>query len=67
MIRAGVIPPNLLFDELNPAIQPYYKGLLVPTQLQTWPALLESVPRRVSVNSFGIAFPYSRPFRLDTE
>lgn len=66
MIRAGVIPPNLLFDELNPAIEPYYKGLQVPTQLQTWPALPENVPRRVSVNSFGMGFPSSSALGLDS-
>ncbi|KAK4146869.1 uncharacterized protein C8A04DRAFT_25448 [Dichotomopilus funicola] len=53
MIRAGVIVPNLLFETLNPAIEPYYRGLCVPTATTAWPALEEGVPRRVSVNSFG--------------
>ncbi|KAH7032562.1 uncharacterized protein B0I36DRAFT_265553 [Microdochium trichocladiopsis] len=53
IINAAHIPPNLLFEELNPAIQPFYKGLKVPTELQPWPQLPEGVPRRVSVNSFG--------------
>ncbi|KAJ5579714.1 uncharacterized protein N7459_005699, partial [Penicillium hispanicum] len=52
-IQQGYIAPNLLFNRLNPAIEPFYKGLQVPTQLTPWPSLPEGVPRRVSVNSFG--------------
>ena len=52
-IQEGLIPPNLLFNHLNPRIEPYYQGLHVPTSLTTWPELPEGVPRRVSVNSFG--------------
>ncbi|KAK4199547.1 putative dual specificity polyketide synthase [Triangularia verruculosa] len=52
-IQAGQIPPNLLFENLNPDIEQYYKGLKVATALAPWPALPEGVPRRVSVNSFG--------------
>lgn len=52
-IQKGLIPPNLLFNQLNPAIEPFYKGLQVATQLLPWPELPEGVPRRVSVNSFG--------------
>ncbi|KAK3988690.1 lovastatin nonaketide synthase [Cladorrhinum sp. PSN332] len=52
-IQNGVIPPNLLFNRLNPAIEPFYKGLKVPTALTPWPKLPEGVPRRVSINSFG--------------
>ncbi|KAL8986722.1 MAG: hypothetical protein Q9177_004009, partial [Variospora cf. flavescens] len=53
IIQNGLIPPNLLFNSLNPDIEPYYKGLHVPTTLTPWPKLPEGVPRRVSVNSFG--------------
>lgn len=53
MIQSGFIPPNLYFNRLNPRIEPFYKGLCVPTQLIPWPELPEGVPRRVSVNSFG--------------
>ncbi|KAH7322436.1 putative hybrid NRPS/PKS enzyme [Stachybotrys elegans] len=53
IIQKGIIPPNLLFNKLNPAIEPLYKGLQVPTSLMPWPTLPEGVPRRVSVNSFG--------------
>ncbi|KAL8913542.1 MAG: hypothetical protein Q9171_001624 [Xanthocarpia ochracea] len=53
VIQKGYIPPNLLFKTLNPDIEPFYKGLHVPTTLTPWPQLPEGVPRRVSVNSFG--------------
>ena len=52
-IRNGFIAPNLLFNRLNPDIEPYYKGLQLVTALTPWPELPECVPRRVSVNSFG--------------
>lgn len=54
IIQKGFIPPNLLFNSLNPAIEPFYQGLHVPTSLTPWPELCEGVPRRVSVNSFGM-------------
>ncbi|KAI9151431.1 lovastatin nonaketide synthase [Paramyrothecium foliicola] len=53
IIQNGFIPPNLLFEQLNPSIEPFYKGLHVPTTIKPWPELPEGVPRRVSVNSFG--------------
>ncbi|KAK8016704.1 hybrid NRPS/PKS enzyme [Apiospora rasikravindrae] len=37
----------------TPAIEPFYKGLHVPTSIKPWPKLPSHVPRRVSVNSFG--------------
>ena len=52
-IRKGFLAPNLLFNRLNPDIEPYYKGVQVPTALIPWPELAEGIPRRVSVNSFG--------------
>ncbi|KAF1829261.1 hypothetical protein BDW02DRAFT_651485 [Decorospora gaudefroyi] len=52
-IQNGTIPPNLLFSSLNPDIEPFYKGLRVPTEVTPWPELPKGVPRRVSVNSFG--------------
>ncbi|GES57118.1 Nonribosomal peptide synthetase 14 [Aspergillus terreus] len=52
-IQHGVIAPNLHFERLNPAIEPYYRHLRVPTECQPWPDLPAGVPRRVSVNSFG--------------
>ncbi|KAL6716651.1 hypothetical protein ACLMJK_006219 [Lecanora helva] len=53
IIQNGLIPPNLLFNRLNPDIEPFYKGLHIPTNLTPWPKLPNGAPRRVSVNSFG--------------
>lgn len=53
IIQRGLIPPNLLFNTLNPAVEPYYVGLQITTTPKPWPKLPEGVPRRVSVNSFG--------------
>lgn len=52
-VQHGLIPPNLLFDELNPEILPFYGNLEVPTKLKPWPQLPYGQPRRASVNSFG--------------
>ncbi|KAF7180413.1 hypothetical protein CNMCM7691_009581 [Aspergillus felis] len=52
-IQHGVIPPNLLFDQLNPQLEPFSANLKVPVKAMPWPALKPGVPRRVSVNSFG--------------
>ncbi|TLD23971.1 hypothetical protein PspLS_06415 [Pyricularia sp. CBS 133598] len=52
-LQHGLIPPNLLFEKLNPAIEPLYHGLEVPVgKAVPWPAT-EASPRRASVNSFG--------------
>jgi hybrid polyketide synthase/nonribosomal peptide synthetase ACE1 len=52
-VRHGVIPPNMLFNHLNPNIQPFYHSLEVPTSPIEWPALPGGQPRRASINSFG--------------
>ncbi|TLD18611.1 hypothetical protein PspLS_10350 [Pyricularia sp. CBS 133598] len=52
-LQAGVIPPNRLFNNLNPKIEPYYSNLKILTDAQPWPRLPEAGTRRVSVNSFG--------------
>lgn len=52
-LRHGIVAPNLHFEKLNPAIEPYALQLRVPTGCQPWPQLPEGTPRRVSVNSFG--------------
>ena len=51
-IKHRAIPPNMHFDELNPAITPYYDHLQVATSLTPWPTLA-GTPFRASVNSFG--------------
>lgn len=53
-IQNGYIAPNLLFKTLNPKLEPFYKSLQIPTELTPWPEVPEGVPRRVSVNSFGM-------------
>lgn len=53
-LQKGYIPPNLSFSHLNPKIEPFYKGLQVPTSRTAWPKLPEGAPRRASVNSFGM-------------
>ncbi|CZS79166.1 unnamed protein product [Fusarium graminearum] len=52
-LKHGAVPPNLLFNRLNPALEPFTKHLSIPTSLTPWPKLLPKVPRRASVNSFG--------------
>ncbi|KAI0117978.1 polyketide synthetase [Nemania sp. FL0031] len=52
-IQNSTIPPNLLFNRLNPRIEPFYHNLKVPVEAQSWPALSNGIPRRASVNSFG--------------
>ncbi|KAL2864256.1 uncharacterized protein BJX67DRAFT_383918 [Aspergillus lucknowensis] len=51
-VQHGIIPPNLLFKNLNPAIAPFYGQLRIPLQALDWPET-HGAPRRVSVNSFG--------------
>ncbi|PNP85410.1 hypothetical protein FNYG_01239 [Fusarium nygamai] len=50
-VQNATIPPNLLFNTLNPSIKPFYDRLQVPTAAMPWPDV--SGPRRVSLNSFG--------------
>ena len=52
-LQNGIIPPNMLFNKLNPAIQPFYTNLRVPTRAINWPSTRSSQNRRASVNSFG--------------
>ncbi|KAM0276945.1 hypothetical protein ACHAQH_006230 [Verticillium albo-atrum] len=52
-LQAGIIPPNMLFNSLNPGLTPFYGPLQIPTEAKEWPSLPPGVPRRASVNSFG--------------
>ncbi|KAI0894504.1 hypothetical protein F4806DRAFT_471578 [Annulohypoxylon nitens] len=52
-IQNAMIPPNLLFNRLNPRIKPFYDNLHLPTSLTCWPTVAKDSPRRASVNSFG--------------
>ncbi|KAI1806439.1 hypothetical protein F4811DRAFT_510997 [Daldinia bambusicola] len=50
ILEKGVIPPNPLFEKMNPAIDADFYHTAVPTQTIVWP---DSGLRRISVNSFG--------------
>ncbi|KAF5858310.1 hypothetical protein ETB97_004590 [Aspergillus alliaceus] len=52
-LRNATIPPNLLFNKLNPDLERFTSHLRVPTANQPWPELPDGTPRRASVNSFG--------------
>ncbi|XEU96090.1 hypothetical protein FSHL1_001375 [Fusarium sambucinum] len=52
-VKRGIIPPNQLFENLNPAVKPYTSNLKLPVESQPWPKLAVGSSRRASVNSFG--------------
>ncbi len=52
-IKHKTIPPNLLFNELNPEIEPYYGPLQITKEPLSWPERPVGSPMRASVNSFG--------------
>ncbi|KAF1994667.1 hypothetical protein P154DRAFT_581615 [Amniculicola lignicola CBS 123094] len=52
-LKNSTVPPNLLFENLNPRIKPFYKNVKVSTRATPWPTLPKGEPRRASVNSFG--------------
>lgn len=52
-LQHKTIPPNLLLNELNPAVRPFYNDLQILNTAQEWPALPGHASRRASVNSFG--------------
>jgi acyl transferase domain-containing protein len=52
-IQHGIIPPNLLFNKVSPAVAPFTKFLRIPTACEPWPQVAEGQPRRASINSFG--------------
>ena len=52
-MQHGIIPPNMLFNTLSPAVAPFYGPLKITTRAKPWPDLPRGVPRRASVNSFG--------------
>jgi acyl transferase domain-containing protein len=49
-IQHACVPPNLLFDNLNPSVEPFYQNLEILRAPKPWPAVQT---RRASVNSFG--------------
>ncbi|KAI6355345.1 copper-binding transcription factor [Pyricularia grisea] len=52
-MKAKSIPPNLHLERVNPAVQPFYGNLEIPTRLMDWPEPEPGQPLRASVNSFG--------------
>ncbi|KAI0377960.1 hypothetical protein F5Y04DRAFT_168710 [Hypomontagnella monticulosa] len=50
ILEKGIIPPNALFERINPAINASFYHVDIPTESIAWPS---SGLRRVSVNSFG--------------
>ncbi|KAJ5735043.1 uncharacterized protein N7483_000168 [Penicillium malachiteum] len=52
-LQHGVIPPNLLLNELNPAVRPFYNDLQILKHAKQWPRTGDRTTRRASVNSFG--------------
>ncbi|KAI5194188.1 hypothetical protein AUEXF2481DRAFT_704711 [Aureobasidium subglaciale EXF-2481] len=53
-LQAGLVPPNLLFENLAPKVAPFYQNLeIVVENAITWPKISKNSPRRASVNSFG--------------
>ncbi|KAI6085990.1 hypothetical protein F4821DRAFT_278997 [Hypoxylon rubiginosum] len=52
-LQNSTVPPNLLFNRLNPDLKPFTQHLRIPTESTAWPKVPEGAPRRASVNSFG--------------
>lgn len=52
-LQNSCIPPNLLFNNINPSVAPFYGDLQIVRDARPWPAVLSGQPRRASVNSFG--------------
>ena len=52
-LRKGVVPPNMLFEKLNPKLLPFTSNLRVATEEQPWPRVADGQPRRASLNCFG--------------
>lgn len=52
-LQHKIIPPNRLFEQLNPDIDSFYGPLKIPQEPIPWPAVVSGQRRRASVNSFG--------------
>ncbi|KAK1977920.1 thiolase-like protein, partial [Colletotrichum cereale] len=50
MLKHGIIPPNLNYDQANLNIDMKTLGVRVPITAQKWP---KDMPRRISVNNYG--------------
>lgn len=49
-LQNAVLPPNLLFNRLNPGIKPFYDNLKLSVTSSPWPSVPQNGPRRASVN-----------------
>ncbi|KAH6627325.1 hypothetical protein F5144DRAFT_494218 [Chaetomium tenue] len=47
-LQHGVLPPNMLLNELSPTVRPFYSNLQILQAAQTWPPV-SSGPRRASI------------------
>lgn len=45
-LQNATVPPNLLFNRLNPELEPFIRNLHVPTTNQAWPEVPDGKPRR---------------------
>ncbi|EFQ32290.1 beta-ketoacyl synthase domain-containing protein [Colletotrichum graminicola M1.001] len=52
-MQHGFVPPNMLLENLNPNVLPFYRHLQIPQELTPWPQPPPGQSRRASVNSFG--------------
>ncbi|KAF9872525.1 hypothetical protein CkaCkLH20_10022 [Colletotrichum karsti] len=52
-MQNSTVPPNLLFNRLNPAVAPFYGNIQIATQPLPWPTVAPGQPKRVSLNNFG--------------
>lgn len=52
-LKHGLIPPNRLFENLAPAVKPFYNNLEIATNAKPWPVVEDGAARRASLNSFG--------------
>ncbi|KAI1775035.1 hypothetical protein F4818DRAFT_451955 [Hypoxylon cercidicola] len=50
-LEKGIIPPNALFEKMNPRIEDFSDRVTIPTTSSSWPSI---GIRRASVNSFGL-------------
>ncbi|KAM4055902.1 KR domain-containing protein [Hirsutella rhossiliensis] len=53
-LRKSIIPPNLHFNQLNPAVAPFYGNIQITNTAKPWPTPSRNQPKRVSVNGFGL-------------
>src|SRR5204863_6299110 len=45
-LQNGIIPPNMLFNRLNPMMKLFYDNVEVPTAAKPWPSLQDGQCRR---------------------